>query len=139
MKRDSKRKSRRNLGETEAISNLGAKSAPPVSDTQVWKNQHMNQDSLEDLDAVATAVQGAPVTPPPTRAPLAAGAPVGMAPVLALELGDFLNRIPAGALKEGPHDATLRIAFDLAWLEARIQQRDSTVPLSELYARVPNF
>jgi chromosome segregation ATPase len=139
VKRDSKRKSRRNLRETEAISNLGAESAPLKNDTQFRKNQHMNQDSLENPDAVATAAEGAPVTPPASRAPLAAGIPVGNAPALALELGDFLNRIPPGALKEGPHDATLRVAFDLAWLETRIQQRDSTVPLSELYARVPHI
>jgi hypothetical protein len=139
VKKDPKRKSRRNLRETEAISNLGAKSAEANGITQIWKNQHMNQDSLEDLDAVATAGKGATDAARSAGIPVAAGVPVGNASVLALELGDFLNRIPPGALKEGPHDATLSIAFDLAWLETRIQQRDSTVPLSELYARVPQI
>jgi hypothetical protein len=99
----------------------------------------MNQDSFEDADAVGTAAEGAPSYGAVAPGAPSGGVPSGGAPGLALELGDFLNRIPPGALREGPHDPTLKIDFDLAWLETRIQQRDSTVPLSELYARAPHI
>jgi hypothetical protein len=142
VKKGSKREFLKNLSETEANSDSGAKSAPPDRERQAWNNQHMNQDSFQDADAVGAAAEVGPSAPPASAAAhptLSSGAPVGGAAVLALELGDFLNRIPPGALKEGPHDPTLKIDFDLAWLETRIQQRDSTVPLSELYVRAPHI
>ena len=77
----------------------------------------MNQDSID---------------PQNTAAPKAG-------PVLTLELGDFLHRIPPGALNDGPHIATQPISFDLNWIDARVQSGDPTVPLSEIYAKAPHI
>ena len=91
----------------------------------------MNQDSFADpisSDAgVGGPLHGAESAPSPSPS------------TITLELGDFLHRIPPGAIKGGPHDVHHALVFERADLEERLQERDPTIPLSELYLRVPEI
>ncbi len=58
---------------------------------------------------------------------------------LVLELGDFLHRIPAAMLKEGPHDLHAPLQFDLDGVAARVARGETTVPLSELHRQLPQI
>ena len=88
----------------------------------------MNQDSFAD-PTTSDAGVGGPL-------PGAESAPHS---TITLELGDFLHRIPPGAIKEGPHHVHHALVFERAYLEDRLKDRDPTIPLSDLYLRVPNI
>ncbi|MEI6871818.1 MAG: hypothetical protein WCL08_05995, partial [Verrucomicrobiota bacterium] len=90
----------------------------------------MNQDSFADPTTPGVAVGG----PLP-----GSGAESAAHSTLTLELGDFLHRIPPGALKEGPHPAHQPLVFERAFLEDRLRESDPTLPLSELFLRVPDI
>ena len=91
----------------------------------------MNQDSFADStpsDAgVGEQLHGAESAPSAPHS------------TITLELGDFLHRIPPGAIKGGPHDVHHALVFERADLEERLKDRDPTIPLSELYLRVPDI
>ena len=91
----------------------------------------MNQDSFADStpsDAgVGEQLHGAESAPSASHS------------TITLELGDFLHRIPPGAIKGGPHDVHHALVFERADLEERLKDRDPTIPLSELYLRVPDI
>ncbi len=57
---------------------------------------------------------------------------------LRLELGDFLHRIPAHLLLPGPHDLKAELRFDIAELSSKIERGQTTIPLSDIYVRVPS-
>ena len=59
--------------------------------------------------------------------------------LISLELGDFLHRIPANTLKAGPHNTLLTLSFDRDFLEARINSGETTIPLSEIHAQLPEI
>ncbi|NBV86141.1 MAG: hypothetical protein EBS01_07740, partial [Verrucomicrobia bacterium] len=90
----------------------------------------MNQDSFADPTTPGTAV-GGPLPEAGTDSPPSS--------TLTLELGDFLHRIPPGALKEGPHPAHQLLTFERSYLEERLRESDPTLPLSELFLRVPGI
>ncbi len=58
---------------------------------------------------------------------------------LVLELGDFLHRIPHQLLKGGAHDTQLPLHFDLGEVADRVARGETTIPLTELYRRVPQI
>ena len=58
---------------------------------------------------------------------------------LRLELGDFLHRIPAHLLLPGPHDLKAELRFDIAELSSKIERGQTTIPLADIYARVPTI
>ena len=59
--------------------------------------------------------------------------------VISLELGDFLHRIPANTLKAGPHNTLLPLTFERGALESSINSGETTIPLSEIYAQLPDI
>ncbi|GEM_PF-3873429 len=75
--------------------------------------------------------QGAP--PQPESKPAAAPEPE----VIALDLKDFLDRIPPEYLLPGPHDEKARVAFPIAELLVRIEAGDPMISLSEIVRRHP--
>jgi chromosome segregation ATPase len=58
---------------------------------------------------------------------------------LKLELGDFLHRIPAHLLLPGPHDLKTELFFDMGELATKIANGQTTLPLAEIYRRVPTI
>ncbi len=58
---------------------------------------------------------------------------------VVLELGDFLHRIPAQLLLAGPHDLKMEIRFNPQYLSERIANGETTIPLAEIYNRVPTI
>ena len=58
---------------------------------------------------------------------------------LKLELGDFLHRIPAHLLLPGPHDLKTELFFDTSDLAKKIASGQTTLPLAEIYQRVPTI
>lgn len=56
---------------------------------------------------------------------------------IVLDLGDFLHRIPAQLLLAGPHDLKAELRFEARYLAERIATGSTTIPLAEIYARIP--
>ena len=70
-----------------------------------------------------------PVAQPERKAP---------AEMLTLTLGDFLDRIPGKYLDGKEHDPSSPLPFDLAALSERLGRGDSTIPVSEIFRRIPD-
>ncbi len=58
---------------------------------------------------------------------------------MTLDLGDFLRRIPQAQLKPGTHDPKTPLKFNLSELAERIARGHTTIPLHEVYKRVPDI
>ncbi|HSI11520.1 MAG TPA: hypothetical protein VK961_05725, partial [Chthoniobacter sp.] len=58
---------------------------------------------------------------------------------ITLELGDFLQRIPAHLLGDQKPDPATPLAFEVGELADRIARGQTTVPVSEIYRRVPGI
>src|SRR6478735_3233962 len=56
---------------------------------------------------------------------------------ISFELGDFLPRIPEQLLAPGEHDPKVPLVFDVSDLSSRIAKGQTTIPIAELYRRVP--
>ncbi len=54
-----------------------------------------------------------------------------------LELGDFMHRIPAHLLAEGPHDLSAELRFEIQDLSDRINNGQTTISISDIYKRLP--
>ncbi|MGB8169866.1 MAG: hypothetical protein WCF18_20355, partial [Chthoniobacteraceae bacterium] len=58
---------------------------------------------------------------------------------MTLELGDFLRRIPQNLLKPGTPEPKTLLKFNLSELADRIARGQTTIPLHEVYKRVPGI
>lgn len=58
---------------------------------------------------------------------------------LALELGDFLHRIPQHLLREGPHDVHALLYFDLGQVAEMLARGDSNILLGDIYDRASHI
>lgn len=58
---------------------------------------------------------------------------------MALELGDFLHRIPQNLLQPGPHDVHQVLRFKVDEMADRIGRGQTTIQLAEIFRQVPNI
>lgn len=82
--------------------------------------------------------------PPPEEIELAPPVPVEPSPTMvgktiALELGDFLDRIPGSFLKQGPFDLKRRIEFQATDLYSDLSRGRASVPVSIISRTVPDI
>lgn len=59
--------------------------------------------------------------------------------IITFTLGDFLSRVPSQLLIAGDHDTTVPLTFEVVELSARIAKGQTTIPLAEIYKRVPKI
>src|SRR5436190_1657802 len=88
----------------------------------------------KDADSDSDTIM--PTASKPAAAPPASG---GLDEVVTFELGDFLGRIPEPLLATGPHDVKQPVKFDVGDLSARIARGQTTLPLAEIYKRIPSI
>ena len=89
-------------------------------------------------DFKAPMKKDAPSTPGSIAAPTLAGF-TGPRHEISLELGDFLQRIPAQLLGDQKPDPATPLSFEVGDLADRIARGQTTIPVSEIYRRVPGI
>ncbi|HEV7402982.1 MAG TPA: hypothetical protein VGO11_08655, partial [Chthoniobacteraceae bacterium] len=124
---------RRKDGDEPEPSEAKAAEAPAKTDKPAPSKSAAPKFAPPAKSTVRPEAKPAAAAPAETEAKPAADEP------LVLELGDFLHRIPAGMLKEGPHDLHTPLQFDLDGVASRVARGETTVPLKELHRQVPHI
>ncbi len=75
----------------------------------------------------------------PANAPETKGPETEASQKIAMELGDFIRRIPPDLLAPGPHDLKQRVWFKISDLSANVEQGKPTIPLSQLAGMFPEL
>ena len=112
-----------------------------AADRKTESARDLAAEALQKRAAKAeVAAEAKPAAPAPVAPPAEGGAVTpNRDETITFTLGDFLPRIPTQLLVAGEHDATSTLTFDVAELSARIAKGQTTIPLCEVYRRVPKI
>ena len=90
--------------------------------------------------APGTAVTAAPAEPDPGAAmPAPAFVPPAPDVTVSLEIGDFLDRLPATLVQTGSFDRSKKVEFQASELYSDLSKGRASVPASVIYQRCPEL
>ena len=114
---------------------------PPAKESAPSKPARKSADPAVQLAAATVAAGYNPDFKRPLKKekPAEPAKPADDGGEMTLELGDFLRRIPQNLLKGGTPDAKTLLKFNLSELADRIARGQTTIPLHEVYKRVPSI
>lgn len=101
--------------------------------------QEGNQSVAPEGSPESAAVESRPETAHPPLMELPPTATAADSDALALELGDFITRIPEDLLRPDGLDLHRPLLFDLETIANRLGRGISTIPLSEVMDRAPEI